>query len=66
MLSAQDSPMGVPRELLEAKKLELQQEQVRDIRGRTYRTYRALLTCGFSYRKLPPRLVVPKRMHKMP
>lgn len=29
MLSAQDSPMGVPRELLEAKKLELQQEQVR-------------------------------------
>lgn len=30
MLSAQDSPVGVPRELLEAKKLELQQEQVRD------------------------------------
>jgi serine/arginine repetitive matrix protein 1 len=29
MLSAQDSPVGVPRELLEAKKLELQQEQVR-------------------------------------
>lgn len=29
MLSAQDSPMGVPRELLEAKKLELQQEQVK-------------------------------------
>ncbi|KAI8940291.1 hypothetical protein NX059_003992 [Plenodomus lindquistii] len=28
MLSAQDSPMGVPRELLEAKKLELQQEQL--------------------------------------
>jgi serine/arginine repetitive matrix protein 1 len=28
MLSAQDSAMGVPRELLEAKKLELQQEQV--------------------------------------
>lgn len=28
MLSAQDSPMGVPRELLEAKKAELQQEQV--------------------------------------
>jgi serine/arginine repetitive matrix protein 1 len=28
MLSAQDSPVGVPRELLEAKKLELQQEQV--------------------------------------
>ncbi|KAH7076498.1 PWI domain-containing protein [Paraphoma chrysanthemicola] len=27
MLSAQDSAMGVPRELLEAKKLELQQEQ---------------------------------------
>jgi serine/arginine repetitive matrix protein 1 len=30
MLSAQDSPMGVPRELLEAKKAELQQEQVRN------------------------------------
>jgi len=29
MLSAQDSPVGVPRELLEAKKAELQQEQVR-------------------------------------
>lgn len=29
MLSAQDSPMGVPKEMLEAKKLELQQEQVR-------------------------------------
>ena len=28
MLSAQDSPMGVPKEMLEAKKLELQQEQV--------------------------------------
>ncbi|CAG5170345.1 uncharacterized protein ALTATR162_LOCUS7171 [Alternaria atra] len=28
MLSAQDSPMGVPRELLEAKKAELQQEQL--------------------------------------
>ncbi|KAF1832920.1 hypothetical protein BDW02DRAFT_501816 [Decorospora gaudefroyi] len=28
MLSAQDSPMGVPRELLEAKKLELQKEQL--------------------------------------
>ncbi|KAF2831000.1 hypothetical protein CC86DRAFT_377922 [Ophiobolus disseminans] len=28
MLSAQDSPVGVPRELLEAKKLELQQEQL--------------------------------------
>ena len=28
MLSAQASPMGVPKELLEAKKLELQQEQV--------------------------------------
>ena len=28
MLSAQDSPMGVPKETLEAKKLELQQEQV--------------------------------------
>ncbi|CBX95634.1 hypothetical protein IAQ61_004460 [Plenodomus lingam] len=27
MLSAQESPMGVPRELLEAKKLELQREQ---------------------------------------
>jgi serine/arginine repetitive matrix protein 1 len=31
MLSAQDSPVGVPRELLEAKKLELQQEQVREL-----------------------------------
>jgi hypothetical protein len=31
MLSAQDSPVGVPRELLEAKKLELQQEQVRHL-----------------------------------
>jgi serine/arginine repetitive matrix protein 1 len=31
MISAQDSPVGVPRELLEAKKLELQQEQVRDL-----------------------------------
>lgn len=30
MISAQESPVGVPRELLEAKKLELQQEQVRD------------------------------------
>lgn len=29
MLSAQDSPVGVPKEMLEAKKLELQQEQVR-------------------------------------
>ena len=29
MLSAQESPVGVPRELLEAKKLELQKEQVR-------------------------------------
>lgn len=29
MISAQESPVGVPRELLEAKKLELQQEQVR-------------------------------------
>ncbi|KAF3001945.1 hypothetical protein E8E13_007072 [Curvularia kusanoi] len=28
MLSAQDSPMGVPKEMLEAKKLELQQEQL--------------------------------------
>ncbi|RMZ66601.1 PWI domain-containing [Pyrenophora seminiperda CCB06] len=28
MLSAQDSPVGVPRELLEAKKAELQQEQL--------------------------------------
>jgi hypothetical protein len=34
MLSAQDSPMGVPRELLEAKKAELQQEQVRSPRSR--------------------------------
>jgi serine/arginine repetitive matrix protein 1 len=33
MLSAQDSPMGVPKEMLEAKKLELQQEQVRDAKG---------------------------------
>jgi hypothetical protein len=32
MLSAQDSPVGVPRELLEAKKLELQKEQVRGLR----------------------------------
>lgn len=31
MLSAQDSPMGVPKELLEAKKRELQEEQVRDM-----------------------------------
>ena len=31
MLSAQDSPMGVPKEMLEAKKLELQQEQVRHV-----------------------------------
>jgi len=29
MLSAQQSTAGVPKELLEAKKLELQQEQVR-------------------------------------
>lgn len=29
MLSAQDSPRGVPKELLEAKKLEMKQEQVR-------------------------------------
>ncbi|KAF1932443.1 PWI domain-containing protein [Didymella exigua CBS 183.55] len=28
MLSAQESPMGVPKEMLEAKKLELQQEQL--------------------------------------
>jgi serine/arginine repetitive matrix protein 1 len=28
MLSAQDSPVGVPSQLLEAKKLELQQEKV--------------------------------------
>jgi hypothetical protein len=28
MLSAQDSPVGVPQKLLEAKKLELQQELV--------------------------------------
>ena len=28
MLSAQESPRGVPKEMLEAKKLELQQEQV--------------------------------------
>ncbi|EAT87980.2 hypothetical protein SNOG_04220 [Parastagonospora nodorum SN15] len=28
MLSAQESPVGVPRELLEAKKLELQKEQI--------------------------------------
>ena len=28
MLSAQDSPMGVPKEMLEAKKAELQREQV--------------------------------------
>lgn len=28
MLSAQDSPMGVAKEMLEAKKLELQQEKV--------------------------------------
>jgi serine/arginine repetitive matrix protein 1 len=27
-LSAQDSPQGVPKELLEAKKLELMQEKV--------------------------------------
>jgi serine/arginine repetitive matrix protein 1 len=31
MISAQASPVGVPRELLEAKKLELQQEQVREL-----------------------------------
>ncbi|KAF9699629.1 hypothetical protein EKO04_002174 [Ascochyta lentis] len=31
MLSAQDSPMGVPKEMLEAKKLELQQEQIVEI-----------------------------------
>lgn len=29
MLSAQDNPKGVPKELLEAKKRELQEEQVR-------------------------------------
>lgn len=29
MLSAQDSPLGVPTAMLEAKKLELQQEKVR-------------------------------------
>jgi hypothetical protein len=28
MLSAQDNPAGVPKELLEAKKQELKQEQV--------------------------------------
>lgn len=28
MLSAQESPVGVPKEMLEAKKLELQQEKV--------------------------------------
>ncbi|KAF2739309.1 PWI domain-containing protein [Polyplosphaeria fusca] len=36
MLSAQNSPIGVPKELLEAKKLQLQQEQGRhsnDARG---------------------------------
>jgi len=32
MLSAQENPNGVPRELLEAKKLELQREQVRELR----------------------------------
>lgn len=30
MLSAQESPVGVPKMMLEAKKLELQQEQVRN------------------------------------
>ena len=29
LLSAQDSPQGVPKELLEAKKMELMQEKVR-------------------------------------
>jgi serine/arginine repetitive matrix protein 1 len=28
MLSAQDNPAGVPKEMVEAKKLELQQERV--------------------------------------
>ena len=36
MLSAQDSPMGVPKELLEAKKRELQEEQVRDVEIANY------------------------------
>lgn len=32
-LSAQSSPQGVPKELLEAKKAELMQEKVHDTRG---------------------------------
>lgn len=34
LLSAQASPQGVPKELLEAKKLELMQEKVGSLAGR--------------------------------
>jgi serine/arginine repetitive matrix protein 1 len=37
MLSAQESPVGVPKMMLEAKKLELQQEQVSNTIRRRWR-----------------------------
>jgi serine/arginine repetitive matrix protein 1 len=38
MLSAQESPVGVPKMMLEAKKLELQQEQVSNSTRRHWRS----------------------------
>lgn len=62
MLSAQDSPMGVPKEMLEAKKLELQQEQVRRYEASSGSKR---LTCLCSSRKRPPSPVAKSRLTKM-
>lgn len=61
MLSAQDSPVGVPRELLEAKKAELQQEQVSALWAYVASTINQL----YSFPKPPPMQDVPKNRRKM-
>ena len=54
-LSAQSNPQGVPKELLEAKKLELIQEKVRSQKRQLYRIQliRLLDRCGKGSRRSP-------------
>lgn len=61
MLSAQESPMGVPKEMLEAKKLELQQEQVRDSK----RMIQKWCLTNSSSPKQPPSLAARNSQTKM-
>ena len=56
MISAQESPVGVPKELLEAKKLELQQQQVQQKQVCPFHAMRVYHSTNSSSR--PPELLL--------